>query len=44
MPHKRLRGGVRFVDEIQKSAAGKMLRRILRDRIRVEELGMKSKL
>ena len=39
--HKRLRGGVRFVDEIPKSAAGKILRRILRDRINAE--GAKAK-
>lgn len=44
--HKRLRGGVRFVDEIPKSAAGKILRRILRDRIKGEMAGksLKSKL
>jgi 4-coumarate--CoA ligase len=35
--HKKLRGGVRFVDEIPKSAPGKILRRILRDRMRIEE-------
>jgi 4-coumarate--CoA ligase len=35
--HKKLRGGVRFVDEIPKSAAGKILRRILRDKMKVEE-------
>ena len=29
--HKRLRGGVRFVDEIPKSASGKILRRVLKE-------------
>jgi acyl-coenzyme A synthetase/AMP-(fatty) acid ligase len=28
--HKRLRGGVRFVDEIPKSPSGKILRRLLK--------------
>ncbi|KAL5336295.1 hypothetical protein BJX70DRAFT_409952 [Aspergillus crustosus] len=32
--HKQLRGGVIFLDEIPKSASGKILRRILRDQAR----------
>ena len=35
--HKRLRGGVRFVDEIPKSASGKILRRLLKIRAQEEE-------
>lgn len=35
-PPKRLRGGVRFVKEIPKSQAGKILRRVLRDQARDE--------
>lgn len=35
--HKRLRGGVRFVDEIPKSVSGKILRRVLKERAREEE-------
>ena len=30
-PHKRLRGGVKFIEEVLKSASGKILRRVLRD-------------
>ncbi|EQK97363.1 AMP-dependent synthetase/ligase [Ophiocordyceps sinensis CO18] len=44
-PAKRLRGGVRFVDEIPKSQAGKILRRILRDQAKEEqEKGPRAKL
>ncbi|KAL3456502.1 hypothetical protein BJX64DRAFT_270613 [Aspergillus heterothallicus] len=32
--HKQLRGGIVFIDEIPKSASGKVLRRILRDQAR----------
>ena len=43
--HKRLRGGVRFVDEIPKSASGKILRRLLKVRAQEEEeKGVKAKL
>jgi 4-coumarate--CoA ligase len=43
--HKKLRGGVRFVDEIPKSAAGKILRRKLKElAIAEEEKGEKAKL
>lgn len=34
--HKKLRGGVQVIDVIPKSAAGKILRRILRDKAKVE--------
>lgn len=35
--HKRLRGGVRFIEEIPKSASGKILRRVLKQRVKKEE-------
>ncbi|PSN66243.1 4-coumarate-CoA ligase 2 [Corynespora cassiicola Philippines] len=35
-PHKRLRGGVRFVDAIPKSNAGKLLRRVLMEQAKME--------
>ncbi|KAH8885249.1 acetyl-CoA synthetase-like protein [Thozetella sp. PMI_491] len=35
--HKKLRGGIKFVDEIPKSAAGKILRRVVRDQARKED-------
>ncbi len=41
--HKRLRGGVVFVDEIPKSASGKILRKELRQRVADEEI-VKAKL
>ncbi|KUJ22641.1 acetyl-CoA synthetase-like protein [Mollisia scopiformis] len=43
--HKKLRGGVRFVDEVPKSASGKILRRVLKVRAQEEEKkGEKAKL
>ena len=42
--HKRLRGGVRFVDEIPKSASGKILRRLLKLKAEEEYKGQKAKL
>lgn len=37
--HKKLRGGVRFVDEIPKSVSGKILRRMLKVKAQEEEDG-----
>jgi 4-coumarate--CoA ligase len=44
--HKRLRGGVVFIDEIPKSASGKILRRVLKNKVEEEEKGntVKAKL
>ncbi|CAK4026348.1 related to 4-coumarate- ligase 2 [Lecanosticta acicola] len=42
--HKRLRGGVRFIDEIPKSASGKILRRLLKERVKKESGPVKAKL
>jgi 4-coumarate--CoA ligase len=36
-PHKQLRGGIRFVNEIPKSAAGKVLRRVLAEQAKNED-------
>ncbi|KAL4741079.1 putative acyl-coenzyme A synthetase [Aspergillus similis] len=41
--HKQLRGGVVFIDEIPRSASGKILRRILRDQAR-SSTGRQAKL
>ncbi|CAG8760119.1 21916_t:CDS:10 [Cetraspora pellucida] len=35
-PHKKLRGGVLFIDQIPKNPSGKILRRILRERLKTE--------
>jgi 4-coumarate--CoA ligase len=42
--HKRLRGGVHFVDEIPKSASGKILRRVLKERAVEEGKKVKARL
>jgi 4-coumarate--CoA ligase len=43
--HKRLRGGVKFVDEVPKSASGKILRRVLKAQAAADEQkGNKPKL
>ena len=42
--YKSLRGGVKFTDEIPKSASGKILRRVLRERSLKDEERMKAKL
>jgi 4-coumarate--CoA ligase len=43
--HKRLRGGVKFIDEIPKSVSGKILRRVLKAQLAAEEKkGPKAKL
>jgi 4-coumarate--CoA ligase len=42
--HKKLRGGVKFVEEIPKSAAGKILRRVLKEKYQQEEKKRTSKL
>jgi acyl-coenzyme A synthetase/AMP-(fatty) acid ligase len=35
--HKKLRGGVKWIDAVPKSASGKILRRVLKDLIKEEE-------
>jgi len=42
--HKRLRGGIRFVPEIPKSASGKILRRVLKEQAIKEGVAQKAKL
>ena len=42
--HKRLRGGVKFVDEIPKSTSGKILRRVLKEQATIDEKSRRAKL
>lgn len=42
--YKQLRGGIKFVDQIPKSASGKILRRVLRDAEQQQQLVVKAKL
>jgi acyl-CoA synthetase (AMP-forming)/AMP-acid ligase II len=42
--HKKLRGGIRFIDEVPKSSSGKILRRILKDEAMKEGEPEKAKL
>lgn len=39
--HKRLRGGIRFIDAVPKSASGKLLRRVIKDWVKEEEKAVK---
>ncbi|KAK4162168.1 hypothetical protein QBC43DRAFT_322514 [Cladorrhinum sp. PSN259] len=43
-PHKKLRGGIRFVDQVPKSPSGKVLRRLMREQAKKEERATCSKL
>ncbi|KAK4251924.1 hypothetical protein C7999DRAFT_37294 [Corynascus novoguineensis] len=36
-PHKKLRGGIRFVDQVPKSPSGKVLRRVMREQAKKEQ-------
>lgn len=42
--YKQLRGGIKFVEQIPKSASGKILRRVLRDAEQQQQLVLKAKL
>lgn len=43
-PPKKLRGGVRFIKEVPRSQAGKILRRVLRERAKKEDEGSRARL
>ncbi|KAK8048803.1 Photinus-luciferin 4-monooxygenase (ATP-hydrolyzing) [Apiospora phragmitis] len=36
-PHKQLRGGIRFIDEVPKNPSGKILRRVLKEQAKKED-------
>ena len=42
--HKRLRGGVVWIDEVPKSASGKILRRVLKERFKGHKVEVRAKL
>jgi acyl-CoA synthetase (AMP-forming)/AMP-acid ligase II len=42
--HKRLRGGIKFINQIPKSASGKILRRVLKEQAAAEEKSREAKL
>lgn len=42
--HKKLRGGIYFVDEIPKSASGKILRRVLKEKALKDRVSPKARL
>ncbi|KAK4158489.1 hypothetical protein C8A00DRAFT_10698 [Chaetomidium leptoderma] len=43
-PHKKLRGGIRFVDQVPKSPSGKVLRRVMREQAKKEQRASGAKL
>lgn len=43
-PHKKLRGGIRFVSRIPKSPSGKVLRRMMREEAKKEQRASGAKL
>jgi acyl-coenzyme A synthetase/AMP-(fatty) acid ligase len=43
-PHKKLRGGIRFVDQVPKSPSGKVLRRVMREQAKREQRASGAKL
>lgn len=43
-PHKKLRGGIQFVEKIPKSPSGKVLRRLVREEAKREDRANGAKL